>query len=201
MLSPSSPVDSRLQINPPHPQLPAPVRPYSAADITAFGRDRGPGFYQASLCYAQSLWCQGYPAQSLLQLNRAFSCVLPEDEPVLADHPWPYAAMAWILRHAPADQCLGNPRRHWQHLATRMVQPHRTLRTWRAWSCWWLACQILPATTFPADSKQLTEEGIAEPTLAEISTQLRQNAGAAEHDLWWPVQLEVTGSPKAENAA
>jgi len=33
---------------------------------------------------------------------------------------YPYSAILWIIQHAPPNQFLGNPVRHFQHLASRM---------------------------------------------------------------------------------
>jgi len=150
---------------PPCPHLPAIERPYSAADITALGKDRGAAFHAVCLRYAQSLWMDGFPAKSILLLNRALSVPSPDLEP-------PYRALAWILQNRSADQFIGNPRRHWQHYATRMNQPHKELRTWRAWACWLLACHLLPEKEFPADHEQIRDEGIIEPTHHEIAANL-----------------------------
>jgi ribosomal protein S18 acetylase RimI-like enzyme len=171
--------------NPPHPHLPLIHRSYTAADITALGRqERGETFYLQSLCYAQSLWQAGLPAQAILQCNRAFSVVLPPQAPVLRQHPWPYRALAWILMHRRPDQFLGNPTRHWQHLATRMVEPHKNLRTWRAWACWYIARRLLPEADFPADDKQLVTENLVEPTFTAIHHALQTHAGTEELSLW-----------------
>jgi GNAT superfamily N-acetyltransferase len=149
----------------PCPHLPAIERAYSAADITALGHDRGPAFHDTCLCYAQSLWLAGFPAKSILLLNRALGVPDPGLEP-------PYRAIDWILRNRVADQFIGNPRLHWQHYATRMNDTHKELRTWRAWACWLLAFQILPETEFPADHEQIREEGIIKPTRREIAAHL-----------------------------
>lgn len=168
----------------PHPLLPVIDRPYEAAEVNAFGKDRGAAFYETCHCYAQTLWQTGFPAKCILLLNRALSCPLKADEPVLSRWPLPYRALAWLLIHRPADQFIGNPRRHWQHLATRMVEPHKALRTWRAWACWYLAKEILPADDFPPDLKQIREEGIAEPTRDEIRQKLQALSPADDLAQW-----------------
>jgi GNAT superfamily N-acetyltransferase len=149
----------------PCPHLPSIARAYSAADITALGAERGIRFYEMCLKYAQSLWIEGFPAKSLLLLNRALSVPLDEVEP-------PYRAIAWMLQNRPADRFIGNPRRHWQHYATRMNEPHKHLRTWRAWACWRLACAVLPEAEYPADAEQIREEGVVEPSMVEIASHL-----------------------------
>ena len=172
-------------MNPPCPFLPLIDRPRTAADVNAFPKgERGAAFYRACLEYAQSLWQKGFPAQAILQCNRALSVPLADDEPVLREWPLPYQALAWILLNRPADQFIGNPRRHWQHLATRMVEPDKALRTWRAWACWYLSKVILPEKEFPSDLKQIREEGVVEPTFEEIFHHLGQWSPADDLATW-----------------
>lgn len=151
----------------PCPFLPQIDRRYTADEIHALGRDRSATFYHLALHYAQSLWLEGFPAKSLLLVNRALSCHLPEVSLQVEDSR-PYHAVAWILQHRPEGQFIGNPRRHYQHLATRMVEPHKTLRTWRAWACWYLSKHLLPESEHPSDEKQIREEGIVEPRRSDI---------------------------------
>ena len=142
----------------PCPFLPPVEAPVLASSMKTFGKhDRGAAFYEQALKCGQSLWLQGLPAQAMLQLNRAFGADLAGGELFLARWPLPYTAMAWIMRERKEGQFIGNPRRHFQHLATRMVEPRRTQRAWRAWACWRLARRIFPDC--PADEKQLAEEG------------------------------------------
>ncbi len=44
------------------------------------------------------------------------------------------------------------------HLPTRMVEPRKVLRTWRAWDCRALACRVFPE--MPADEEQIAGEGV-----------------------------------------
>jgi hypothetical protein len=178
-------------VNAPHPLLPTIDRVHEASEITAFGKERSASFYEACHLYAQSLWQQGFPAKCILALNRALSCVLPADAPVLQRLPLPYRALAWLLMHRPAGQFIGNPTRHWQHLATRMVEPNKELRLWRAWACWYLAKEILPESEFPPDLKQIREEGIIEPTRDIISSQLPPEDKARWHEavIWAKAEL------------
>lgn len=188
-------------MNPPCPFLPPIDRPRTASDVNRFAKsDRGPAFYLASLEYAQSLWQNELPAQAILQCNRALSVGLTADEPVLRDWPLPYQALAWIVIQRPEGQFIGNPRRHWQHLATRMVEPLKTLRTWRAWACWYLSKVILPESEYPADLKQIRLEGVVEPTFDDIFHQLGQCSSAEDlaswqHALKW--SREQLGQPGA----
>jgi len=163
------------------PHLPVPARPLTAASIRDTGTDRGAGFYFLALECAQALWLARLPAQSLLLVNRAFSADLCGEEPVVDAWPVPYAAAAWVMRHRDPADFIGNPRRHYQHLATRMVEPRRELRTWRAWACWALARAIAPE--WPADEKQLADERVIEPTHQEIAAHL--------HRLGWPGEAHV----------
>ncbi|MDB6077982.1 MAG: hypothetical protein JWO82_1729 [Akkermansiaceae bacterium] len=124
---------------------------------------KGPDFYLAALRYAQSLWRQGKPAQAILQLNKSFMAGLTGDEPVLQDWPAPYAPLIWFLRHRQPDAFVGNPVRHFQHLATRVVGDLRELRSWRAWACFHLSKAILPPDEFPPDHDQIGKESLILP--------------------------------------
>jgi GNAT superfamily N-acetyltransferase len=171
--------------NPPCPFLPVVDRVHSAADVNRFPKsDRGPGFYVACLRYAQSLWQSGLPAQAILQCNRALAIPLPGEEPVLRQWPLPYQALAWILLNRQEGQFIGNPRRHWQHLASRMVEPHKELRIWRAWACWYLAKTVLPESEFPADMKQIRGERLVEPTFDSIFNHLARLSPAEDLATW-----------------
>ena len=176
----------------PCPHLPLPARPLTAASVHEAGRDRGPGFYFLALECAQSLWLAGLPAQALLLINRALSADLRGNEPVLHDWPVPYAAAAWVMRHRDPGHFIGNPRRHYQHLATRMVEPRKELRTWRAWACWALARAVDPS--LPADEKQLVEEGVVEPSLGAIADHL-DRLGLPGETARWREALEAVASP------
>lgn len=173
-----------MWVNDPHPLLPEIDRVYEAAEINAFGKDRGPAFYEMAHRYAQSLWRQGYPAKCILLLNRALSSPMAGSEAIFQRLPLPYQALAWLLIHRREGQFIGNPRRHWQHLATRMVEPNKELRTWRAWACWYLAKEILPESEFPCDLEQIREEGVVEPTRDEIAEHLRRLSPANDLEIW-----------------
>lgn len=173
------------------PFLPPVEEPITAAAMKIFGKsDRGSAFYGQALRCAQSLWLQGFPAQSLLLINRAFGAELREGDPILEDHPLPYRAAAWVMSRRETGQFIGNPRRHYQHLATRMVEPRRTQRAWRAWACWWIACRIFPE--YPADERQLAEEGVAEPTRAEIVAGLTLHGISCEVEMWEAAEVIVS---------
>jgi len=166
----------------PCPYLPTAEEALTAAAMKVHGKDRGPAFYLGALTCAQSLWLQGLPAQALLQLNRAFSAELTGEEAELAAWPLPYSAMVWVMRQRTEDQFLGNPRRHFQHLATRMVDPRRDQRRWRAWACWYLSRIVFPDA--PADECQLAEESIVEPERPDILAALREHGFPGEDHLW-----------------
>lgn len=171
-------------MNEPHPLLPVLDRPYRAAEMHVFGKDRGPAFYEMAHRCAQSLWQEGLPAQAILMLNRALSTPMAGTEPVLQAWPLPYRSLAWLMLNRREGQFIGNPRRHWQHLATRMVEPHKELRTWRAWACWYLAKEILPEGEFPPDLRQIREEGVVEPAHGEIAAQLARLSPADDLAVW-----------------
>lgn len=168
-------------INEPCPYLPEVDRFWKSADISSLGEDRGPAFYEASLQYAQSQWRCGLPGQALLQINRSFVSALSA-----AEMRWPlaYRAVAWLLAQRREEQFIGNPRRHFQHLATRMVEPHKELRTWRAWACWDIARSMLPEGEFPADQKQIRKEGVVEPTREHIGQMLEKLSPADDVERW-----------------
>ncbi|CAN5161255.1 hypothetical protein BH23VER1_BH23VER1_03520 [soil metagenome] len=155
----------------PCPFLPVPREVVMPETTKIFrGGERGEAFYEAALLYAQSLWLRGFPAKSLLLMTRGMGADLRGDEAVLRRWPLPYAGVAWVMRHRKADQFMGNPRRHYQHLATRMVEPRRELRAARAWACWHLASAILPPDAYPVDQKQIDEEGVRIPERAEVAS-------------------------------
>ena len=166
----------------PCPFLPVPDRAYTHEDIHALGKDRSERFYHTALHYAQTLWLTGFPAKSLLLINRALSCYLPGVSLLAQEKP--YHAKAWILVNRPEDRFIGNPRRHYQHLATRMVPPHKELRTWRAWGCWYLAKQVLPEREFPSDSEQVRTELVVKPRRQEIADQLAALSPSDDLEAW-----------------
>jgi len=178
-------------VNDPCPLLPEVERVYTAADSRSTGADRGEDFYRMRLRYAQSKWRTGYPAQAILQLNRAFSADLEASAPCLHEPlgGLPYPAMRWILDQRPdqRDQFLGNPRRHWQHYASRMSGPRAELRAWRSWACWAIACEVLPEEQFPGDSRQIEKEGLVPPTLEAIRAGLTRGGHPNEAALWLSV--------------
>jgi len=91
----------------------------------------------------------------------------------------------WILRHAASGDCgyLGNPVRHFQHLASRMSGDRAELRSWRAWLCFHLSERVLPRAKFPRDGDQIGREGLWIPGLT------RSLAAVAK--LGWPGETEI----------
>ncbi|MFK5922253.1 MAG: hypothetical protein QM496_08745 [Verrucomicrobiota bacterium] len=165
------------------PYLPMVDEPLSAAVMREVKDDvYGERFYLQALKCGQSLWRQGLPAQALLMFNRALGADLQAGVAVFEQWPLPYAAVGWVMRHREQDQFIGNPRRHFQHLATRMVEPRKARRTARAWACWYMACRVFP--DYPADDKQISEEGVVEPGWEEIGEMLEREGIAGELKIW-----------------
>ena len=164
---------------PPCPHLPP---PRAGLDWRALHRfrdaDRGPDFYFACLEYGHALWQKGCAARALLCLDRALGAELTGAEPILREHPLPYAAMAWLIAHTPRDVFLGNPRVHFQHYADRMNEPRRDQRRWRAWACWALARAVRP--DLPNDPKH----DVVEPAVPNIEAALRAHGHPGELELW-----------------
>jgi hypothetical protein len=152
--------------NPPCPWLPEVEEIHDFTVTRRHGEARGAAFYQDALRFAQSQWLDGKPAQAILQLDKAWMADLTESSESAAAHPSPYRALAWILRHAVAGNCgyLGNPVRHFQHLASRMSGPRAEIRAWRAWLCMHLAERVLPRAGFPLDGRQIAREGLWIPS-------------------------------------
>ncbi|WP_346187247.1 hypothetical protein [Rubritalea halochordaticola] len=96
---------------------------------------------------------------------------LQADAPITQRHPIAYKAVYWIIQSSHrSHEFLGNPVRHYQHLATRMNfnQPLAELRVWRAWACHHLAQAILPADDFPRDERQIESEKIQIPDISIV---------------------------------
>jgi hypothetical protein len=143
---------------PPCPHLPSAPASMNASALSAHGADRDGDFYLTALTYAHYLW------------------------------PLPYAAMAWFLRHAPADVFIGNPRVHFQHLADRMNEPRREQRRWRTWACWQIARVVRPE--FPADPRHV----VVEPTVEQIAARLDTHGVPGETALWRGVLKNCSGT-------
>lgn len=176
------------------PWLPAVVAPLDHGITRRHGRNRGPSFYRDALAYAQSQWRCGKPAQAILQLNKAWSADLGLPPAVLATHPPPYRGLVWMLGHGLRDShsYLGNPVRHFQHLATRMAGPQPELRACRAWLCFHLARRTLPAAWYPPDGPQLAHSGLWVPGWQHALTRLRHTG--------WPGEAAEAQTAMADTA-
>ncbi len=162
--------------NPPCPWLPEISGLHDFTITRRHGHAKGAEFYVDALRYAHSQWLAGKPAQAILQLNKSWMADISDDDPVLQSHPPPYRALAWILEKAATGDCgyLGNPVRHFQHLASRISGPRAEIRAWRAWFCFHLAEKILDRSTYPRDGEQIARDGLWIPSsqraLHEVST-------------------------------
>ena len=165
------------------PYLPAVDRRLTAEWTRIHRGRRDAGFYRAALEYGQSLWMEGKPAQAILQLNKAWSADLEGGECVLSEWPLPYRALVWMLKYAPAGDFLGNPVRHFQHLATRVRGEGTELRAWRAWACFHLSGRVLPERDFPPDVLQIETEGLVLPEIGDVLAALDQWGLAGETGL------------------
>jgi len=146
--------------NVPNPHLPD-APPDLTPEHTRIHRSEcGLRFHQACLEFSQSLWLQGKPAQALLQLNKSSFAETKA--------PFPYEALKWFLENRDDSLFIGNPTRHFQHLATRMSGPRAEIRTLQAWACYHLSKSILPENQFPPDQHQVEEESLVIPPLSEI---------------------------------
>lgn len=157
------------------PHLPEVSGTYDFTLTRRHGSEKGAAYYQDALCYAQSQWLSGKPAQAILQINKSWMADLTGDESVLETFPSPYAALVWIMENATAADrgFMGNPVRHFQHLASRMSGPRAEIRSWRAWLCFHLAEKMLERSFYPRDGVQLVREGLWIPgfrrTLDEVA--------------------------------
>ena len=149
----------------------------------ALGGTKCHRYYFAALSYAQSLWREGKPAQAILQLNKAFMADLSGDEEVLETYPPPYAPLVWILRNRPEDRFLGNPVRHFQHLATRVSGERKEIRSWRAWACFHLSQRVLPREEFPVDQEQMAIEAVDFPEWKVVVAAIRETGWRGEADV------------------
>ena len=157
-----------------------------AGSLSAHGPTRDAEFYLTALTYGHYLWQQGKAARAVLKLDRALLSDVRSDDPVLRAWPLPYEAMAWFLRHTPADVFIGNPRVHFQHLADRMNEPRREQRRWRTWACWGLARVVLPHLT--DDPKHR----VTEPTMELIAQKLGEH-GIRDEVLVWQTAMKNAG--------
>ncbi|MCZ6671707.1 MAG: hypothetical protein O7C75_02085 [Verrucomicrobia bacterium] len=149
------------------PYLPEPDPTMDWRSMNTSKGKKGTHFYMTALQYAQVLWLRQLPARAVLAVNRALLTELVGDEPELKKWPLPYRAMAWMLENYKDESFVGNPRVHFQHLATRVKGGRTEQRRWRAWACWYLSRQTRPY--LPGDEKQ----GITGPKREDIRSGLR----------------------------
>lgn len=168
--------------NPPCPWLPEVAEIHDFTLTRRHGDAKGTEFYLDALRYAQSQWIAGKPAQAILQLNKAWMADLSGEEPELLTNPPPYQALAWILEKASSGHCgyLGNPVRHFQHLASRMSGPRAEIRSWRAWLCFHLAEKILNPADYPRDGEQIAREGLWIPGNQRARNEVAENGWPGE---------------------
>ena len=144
------------------PFLPQPAEPLGP-EYSKSLRGNSDYFHSTLIC-AQSLWLQEKPAQALLQLNHALSVSHQPSQ----NWPLPYQAKIWIFTHRHQAGFLGNPVRHYQHLASRVSGPNYQLRSWRAWACFHLAESVLPTHHFPRDTRQILKENLIIPSWPNV---------------------------------
>lgn len=170
----------------PCPYLPHEERLLTAAWMRPFRGRRDAAMCGAARRCAQSLWRQGKTAQAILQLNRVLASRACWDDGGLAGNP--YAALQWMLARPAEGAFMGNPVRHFQHLATRMSGEDAGLRTWRAWACFWISRRALDAAGFPVDEDQVRREGLVFPEPDEVVRRLDEIGGSIEvdafHEAW-----------------
>lgn len=152
---------SSAHLNPRCPWLPEVEELHDFSITRKHGDKKGEAFYLDALRYAQSQWMSGKPAQAILQLNKAWMADLSESQ-IHLSLPSPYLALLWMMKEvdAGAHGFMGNPVRHFQHLASRMSGPRSEIRTWRAWWCFHLAESVLETSRYPRDGRQIAREGL-----------------------------------------
>ncbi len=174
----------------PCPWLPEIDQLYDFSVTRRHGRDRGIAYYMDALRYAQSRWLSGKPAQAILQVNKAFMADVREGDWLSGVDP--YRAMVWMMVEADANELgfMGNPVRHFQHLASRMSGVRADARSWRAWMCMHLAERYLPGMAYPRDGVQMVREGLWVPSVARVL------AGLVEHG--WDEEAELVSGLMGE---
>jgi hypothetical protein len=166
----------------PCPLLPA-VESRHGPEATSHLASKNRAYYEACLHYAQSLWRDGKPAQAILQLNKSFMADLGGEPLILKSWPPPYAVLVWILRNRPEGAFVGNPVRHFQHLATRVSGERKEIRAWRAWACFHLSRRVLPVEEFPMDAEQVEKECLEIPEWEEVVERIRCDGWEGEAEV------------------
>lgn len=137
-------------------------------------------YFSACLELAQSLWRTGAPAQAILQIDKSF--MASHTESLLPC----YLSILWIIKNTPDNQFLGNPVRHFQHLASRMnmSQPNAELRIWRAWACLHLTEKLFPQngadSVYPRDLEQIEKENLGIPSSEQTLDQITRLSNIQE---------------------
>lgn len=146
------------------------------------GNHKGAEFYLDALRYAQSQWMAGKPAQAILQINKSWMADLGDDPSVLFENPSAYRALVWIMETAANGDCgyLGNPVRHFQHLASRMSGPRAEIRSWRAWLCFHISEITLECPRFPRDGEQIAREGLWIPSFHRTQNEVLKRGWPGE---------------------
>ena len=160
----------------PCPFLPKTQGSLPVTHTREFRAECGPEFYLRCLELGQSQWLAGKPAQAILQLDKAMMAQLPPEHPRLVEYPIPYEAILWMIEHAQGSQFLGDPVRHFQHLASRMnfKQSQPELRVARAWACLHLTELRFPKLGFCRDARQIAREKLVIPSPAEVLQQIEE---------------------------
>ena len=164
--------------NPACPHLPAVTEPLPIIHTRKHREACGEAYSHACHELAHSLWRSGTPAQAILQIDKSF--MVQKNSNIQNC----YLSILWMLKHTPEGQFLGNPVRHFQHLASRMnkSQPNPELRTWRAWACLHLTEKIFhpSAKIHPRDSQQIAKEKLNIPTIDETLNKITQFSNIQE---------------------
>jgi hypothetical protein len=164
------------------PLLPELARPQGPA-VTRDLAVKEAAYYHACLCYAQSLWREGKPAQAILQLNKSFMADLGRESGILLSWPPPYAVLVWMLRNRGEGDFIGNPVRHFQHLATRVGGERKEIRSWRAWACFHLSRRVLPTDGFPIDAEQVEKESLEIPEWSAVLDRIAAGGWVGEAEV------------------
>ncbi len=170
--------ESVIFLNPACPHLPDIQFSLPITHTRAHRNECCAAYFQACLELAQSLWRSGFPAQAVLQLDKSFMVRHPKNLPLA------YHAIIWLIKNTPEDQFLGNPVRHFQHLASRMnmKQPNAELRIWRAWICFHLAELSFP-TSYSRDHEQITCEELTIPSPEVAFRKISELSDQAESEI------------------
>ncbi len=163
-------------INSPCPHLPEINKSLPITHTRKYRTACDASYFNACIELAQSLWLCGSPAQSILQLDKSMMAI--SDEGLIH---YPYHGILWIIENTPSDQFIGNPVRHFQHLASRMNHslPNADARVWRAWACLHLTEQLIDEI-YPRDDRQIEKENLTIPTIERTLEKLLLHGSISE---------------------